>query len=237
MRLQSLLNRAGLDRHEVDVYLSLIGLGEATAGQIAKKSGVPRTYTYRVLDELIDKGFVNTQEHRSIRRYSVTDFEAPLRYIERQQFKLYSLQQEAQSLNAQLENLSNPQVPTASAEALKDQPGMEDFWQLLHSTITREIWLINPPSWWGDASHSRDMKKWEQFRQKQHIWERRFLGADGERFEAKYTEYQKLKDLYGDASFVLVDHYQLQISSWEPFRALRIESPEMVDLMKGMLGE
>ena len=97
MRLQSILNRAGLDRHEVDVYLSLIGLGEATAGQIAKKSGVPRTYTYKVLEELIDKGFVNTQEHRSIRRYNVTDFEAPLRYIERQQFKLYSLQQEAQS--------------------------------------------------------------------------------------------------------------------------------------------
>ena len=68
MRLQSILNRAGLDRHEVDVYLSLIGLGEATAGQIAKKSGVPRTYTYKVLEELIDKGFVNTQEHRSIRR-------------------------------------------------------------------------------------------------------------------------------------------------------------------------
>lgn len=235
MQLKSLLSRSGLDRHQVEVYLSLISVGEGTAGQIAKKSGVPRTYTYRVLDELIDKGFVTSQDHRSIRRYKITDYEAPKRYIEKKQFELYSLQQEAQSLNARLENLANPQVATAETEALKEQSGYDDLWQLMHSTITREIWVINPPDWWGDISHSPQMKKWEQYRHKQHIWENRFLGAEGERYEAKYTEYRKWKELYSDSSIFLIDQYQVQITSWNPFRALRIESQEIVDLQKSML--
>lgn len=235
MQLKSLLHRSGLDRHQVDVYLSLIGMGEATAGQIAKTSGVPRTYTYRVLDELIDKGFVTSQDHRSIRRYTVTDYEAPKRYIEKKQFELYSLQQEAQSLNAQLENLANPQVPAAHTEPLKEQSGLDDLWQLLHSTITREIWVMNPPSWWGDSTHSSQMKKWEDYRLKQHIWEKRFLGAEGERYEAKYAEYSKWKELYSDSSIFLIDQYQIQVTNWDPFRAIRIESQEVVNLMKGMM--
>lgn len=232
MQLQSLLKQAGLDRHETDLYLSLVKLREASAGELSKKSGVPRTYTYKVLESLEDKGLIHQRQTRSIRRYSVTDFEAPKRYIEQQQLELYRLQQQAQALSHQLESLSHPEAPVAITEALKDLQGMNEFWQLMHSTLTREIWVINPPEWWGKTDHSPEIKKWENYRKKQHIWEIRHQALEEEEGELPYTEYRKLPSSTSSASLFFIDQYQVQVTCWEPFRALRIESQEMVSLQK-----
>lgn len=237
MQIKNLLQKAGLDQHEVDTYIALISLGEATAGQLSRMSRVPRTYTYNVLESLADKGFVQSDSSRSIRRYSITDFQAAQRYIERKQLELYKVQQEAQTLNAQLENLSNPQAPTAIVNPANDQAGLDEFWKLLHSTITREIWIANAPSWWDDESFSNEVKKWQKFRQKQHIWEKHFTGEEREEEAQRFTEYEVLKNPpKSSSSLFLIDQYQVQITSWSPFRSIRIESQEMVDLQQSMLG-
>lgn len=235
MQLKSVLQKAGLDQHETEVYLGLISLKEATAGELSKKSGVPRTYTYKVLESLEHKGFVHQRESRSIRRYSITDFEAPKRYIEQQQLELYRLQQEAQSLQHQLESYAHPEAPTALAESLQDFPGEQDFWRLLHSTLSRELTIVNPPEWWGDASHSPEVKKWEEFRSKQHIWELRYSSQTPDSAESQYTEYHHAKTGSNGSTLFLVDQYQVHVTCWVPFRALRVESQEMVELQKSLL--
>jgi sugar-specific transcriptional regulator TrmB len=235
MDIKKLLQEAGLDRHEMTLYLSLVQLKESTAGQLSKMSGIPRTYAYKILESLENKGFVRTANSNSIRRYAITDYEAPKRYIERQQFNFYRINQEAQALSAQLESLASPQAPQAIAEPLKDSFGMDDFWKLLHSTITREIWVINPPQWWGDAGHSNEIKKWEQFRTKQHIWEKRFTDQRPKTQDSKFNEYQKIAFQTDSSALFLIDQYQIQVTCWSPFRALRIESAEMVETMKQML--
>ncbi len=187
MQLKDFLSKVGLDDHQVDVYLALVALGEATAGQIAKMSGVPRTYTYKILEELAEKDFIQSDSSKSIRRYSLTDFDAPKRYLERKQLDLYKMQQEAQAMNVQLENLAHPTVPSPSSELLKDSVGEIDFWKLLHSTLTREIWIINPPKWWGAIEHSSDVKRWEEYRSRQHIWEKPSTSHPSSN-EVKFTE-------------------------------------------------
>lgn len=235
MSVKTLLSQIGLEANEIDIYLALVNMGEGTAGKLSRKSGVPRTYAYKILDSLDEKGLVQSSEDKAIRRYSITDLDAPARYLERRQMDLYKAQQDSQSLNRQLENLSNPEAPTAGVEHLNNQRAYEDFWKLLHSTITREIWLINPPSWWGDMNHSTDVKKWEQYRQKQHIWEKRFSSTETED-EIKFTELLQLKNPPGnEASLFIIDQYQVQVTSWVPFRAIRIESQEMVDLQKSVI--
>src|SRR3989304_7273624 len=110
MEGKKILTQIGFDQHEVDIYLSLIQLGEGTAGQLANKSGVPRTYTYKILEDLKNKGLVEDLSSKSVKRFSITDFDAPGRYLERKQLELYRAQQEAQTLIRQLENMANPQV-------------------------------------------------------------------------------------------------------------------------------
>lgn len=238
MTVQNLLQQAGLDRHEIALYLSLVQLGESNAGKLAKKSGVPRTYVYKILESLSEKGMVRTTDARSIRKYAITDYQAPQRYLEKRQFELYRAQQEAQSLAAQLETMANPQAPVAVAEQLKNSLGWDDFWKLLHSTITREIWIVNPPQWWGSVDHSSEVKKWEQFRQKQHVWEKRFAAEEASSNASHFTENKQIKALHQQhSSLILIDHYHIQVTSWDPFRALRVESGEMVNLLKGILEE
>ncbi|MDZ4217079.1 MAG: hypothetical protein U1C97_02050, partial [Candidatus Gracilibacteria bacterium] len=54
--------------------------------------------------------------------------------------------------------------------------------------------------------------------------------------DKRYTERIRLKGSSPQKiSLFLVDQYQVQVTSWDPFRALRIESQEMVDLHKSML--
>lgn len=236
--LDALLQKIGLDQDEVSLYLTLIEMKEGTAGKLAMKSSLPRTYTYVVLKRLMEKGFVaQSDSPRAIRKYSITDFEAPRRYFEKQQLSLYQTSQMVQDLKSKLEHLANPGTPAVFVQNLADFSGLEDFWKLLHSTITREIWVINPPSFWGDISHSLEIKKWEQFRLKQHIWEKRLYSEHfSEKPSSFFTEAVQLKGVIsGSVSLFLVDQYQIQIPSWNPFRALRIASQEFVDLFKAAL--
>lgn len=53
------LKEAGLSGNEVKVYLALLDLGSALAGDITKRSGVNRTNVYDSLDRLIEKGMAS----------------------------------------------------------------------------------------------------------------------------------------------------------------------------------
>ncbi len=53
-----ILEESGLSRTETKVYLALLELGSALAGDITKKSEVNRTNVYDALERLIEKGLV-----------------------------------------------------------------------------------------------------------------------------------------------------------------------------------
>ncbi len=57
-RYLSALQDAGLSEKEARVYMSILGLGRASAYAVAEKAGIKRPTTYVVLGELIKKGLV-----------------------------------------------------------------------------------------------------------------------------------------------------------------------------------
>jgi sugar-specific transcriptional regulator TrmB len=59
MDIKTILEKAGLAGNEAKVYLALLELGSALAGEITKKSGVNRTNVYDALDKLTEKGLVS----------------------------------------------------------------------------------------------------------------------------------------------------------------------------------
>jgi len=52
------LQKVGLADNEIKVYLTLLRLGSALAGQVSKESQINRTTTYDALERLIEKGLV-----------------------------------------------------------------------------------------------------------------------------------------------------------------------------------
>lgn len=60
-----------LSRYEAAVYVSLLQQGEATALELADRSGVPRQRVYDVLDSLCSKGLCRRTEERPRRHVAV----------------------------------------------------------------------------------------------------------------------------------------------------------------------
>ncbi len=56
--MNEILREIGLSETEIKIYLALLELGSALAGEITKKSGVNRTNVYDALERLIEKGLV-----------------------------------------------------------------------------------------------------------------------------------------------------------------------------------
>ena len=63
------LERIGLSRYEALVFLNLARAGAATAGEVARASGVNRVQTYRALESLEARGLVEVTQDRP-RRYA-----------------------------------------------------------------------------------------------------------------------------------------------------------------------
>jgi sugar-specific transcriptional regulator TrmB len=53
------LKRIGLTGNETKVYLALLKLGESLASSVSKETNINRSLIYRILEDLINKGFVS----------------------------------------------------------------------------------------------------------------------------------------------------------------------------------
>lgn len=60
------LTKLGFKEYQAKVYSSLVSLGQASASEIYKVSGVPRPRVYDTLKELIDLGAVNFYQSRPV---------------------------------------------------------------------------------------------------------------------------------------------------------------------------
>lgn len=65
------LNQAGLTPNQAKIFELLLKTGEDTAGNIAKISPLKRTFTYKVLGELVELGLVaKTEKPRAVARFA-----------------------------------------------------------------------------------------------------------------------------------------------------------------------
>ncbi len=82
MNIKSILEETGLAGNEIKVYLSLLELGSALAGEITKKSGVNRTNVYDALDRLSEKGLVSYVIKSNRKYFESTEPERIIKYLD-----------------------------------------------------------------------------------------------------------------------------------------------------------
>lgn len=70
------LREMGLNAYEIDTYTALLEEGEITAMEISRKSSVPYSKIYEVLNSLKEKGWVKSSESRPTKYYPVPPVEA-----------------------------------------------------------------------------------------------------------------------------------------------------------------
>jgi sugar-specific transcriptional regulator TrmB len=82
--LWQVLNNIGLTEKESKVYLALLSLGAQAASVVAKKAGLNRTTTYLTLEELKNKGLVNTSNKGKLLLFQANDPSCLEKFIDTQ---------------------------------------------------------------------------------------------------------------------------------------------------------
>jgi len=71
--IEDTLQEFGLKRRESACYLALLELGSSRVGDIVKKTGIPSSKIYEVLDHLIKRGFVTYVTKNNVRQFQASD--------------------------------------------------------------------------------------------------------------------------------------------------------------------
>ena len=98
----SLLEKLGLTKGEIKVYLALNKLGEATIGPIGKESKVSKSKMYDILDKLIDKGLAGYVIKGGSKHFVANDPHMILEYITRKENELEKTRKEMTEFLPQL---------------------------------------------------------------------------------------------------------------------------------------
>jgi len=113
------LRSFGLTKYEADVYLALLRLGSADAHLISSTSGVPLGRMYSILNDLLEKRIIHSQETRP-RKFVAVDPSTSIKYlIEAQRFKL---KQQSLALDDMASELEKELL------GIKRSPRNKQFW-------------------------------------------------------------------------------------------------------------
>ncbi|MBD3244430.1 MAG: hypothetical protein GF335_00355 [Candidatus Moranbacteria bacterium] len=97
MEMVNYLYNLGLNEKEAQVYLALLQLGKSTAYSVSKMSGLKKSTTYVILDQLSEKGFANKIPKSKKRLYKA---ESPDKCLELVKEKLNLTQEKLPELLA-----------------------------------------------------------------------------------------------------------------------------------------
>jgi sugar-specific transcriptional regulator TrmB len=80
--IQEALHELGLNRRESLCYTALLGLGSSKIGAIVRRTGIPSSKIYEILDKLRHRGFVSYVKIGKIKHYQASDPKTLLNYID-----------------------------------------------------------------------------------------------------------------------------------------------------------
>lgn len=101
--MEGILSKIGLTKNESKVYLALLNLGTAQAGQITEKSGVHRRNVYDAIDRLMEKGLISFVTVNNKKLFSPVNPRRFLELIEEKKFELDNLKDDFNNIMPELE--------------------------------------------------------------------------------------------------------------------------------------
>ena len=129
------LQELGLNRRESICYTALLELGSSKVGEIIKKTEIPSSKIYEILEKLIKKGLVSYIIKGKIKHYQASDPKTLLNYIDEKKKKVQEII--LQLLSKQ--KLSKRQ----NVEIFEGQKAIFSlFTDLIHDAKPKELYLI-----------------------------------------------------------------------------------------------
>jgi sugar-specific transcriptional regulator TrmB len=121
------LKEAGLPNNDVKVYLALLDLGSALAGEITKKSGVNRTNVYDSLDKLIERGLVSYVIQANRKYFEATTPESLIKYLDEKESNIKKQKKLINNILPELESRRALSQETYEATIYKGKKGLKSI--------------------------------------------------------------------------------------------------------------
>ena len=86
--IQETLQELGLNRRESLCYTALLELGSSKIGAIVKKTEIPSSKIYEILNKLVNRGLVSYVKMGKIKHYQASDPKTLLNYIDEKKKKI-----------------------------------------------------------------------------------------------------------------------------------------------------
>jgi len=106
----AVLEKIGLTRNEIKVYLALLELGSSTTSFISRKAELHTSRVYESLERLIEKGLVSFVIISNRKHFQAADPNALDRYIEKQREDLHNILPELERLKKEKELKQNAEI-------------------------------------------------------------------------------------------------------------------------------
>jgi len=224
------LREIGLTDNEIRVYLEALKRGEALASELAESTGVNRTLTYQILNNLMKRGLLSYVIKNNIKYFKAANPSKIIDFLKEKEMNI-------QKLIPDLLKLAKPQEKKYSVELYEGEEGLK--------TILSDIIRSKPKEFLDFTSGMTTvilplyyMENWENKRIKAKI-PARFLFNDteiGRRrgnqiSKLKYSEVRYLPKGLISPSHIYIYGDKLVIALWgKEFRfGIRVKSQEIAD--------
>src|SRR3989338_8371900 len=88
---EKILERVGLSKGEIEVYLVLLKLGSSLVSKVAQETGLHRTNIYDTLEKLREKGLVSYVIKENMKYYSSSNPDKLLDYVKEREAEIMSI--------------------------------------------------------------------------------------------------------------------------------------------------
>lgn len=99
----AIVEQAGLSSNEAKVYFALLELDQSTATPIVKKSGIPNSKIYPVLEKLISKGLVSYVVKNNVKYFQASDTRSLIDMLDKKENEIRKQKKEMEKFVEQIE--------------------------------------------------------------------------------------------------------------------------------------
>lgn len=183
-----ILEKIGLSKGEIRVYLTLLEAGAVPSGRVVKETGYRKSTVYETIGRLHEKGLVSYVIKGGIKHFEASDPERILVFIEDREREIEENKAEAEKLVREMKAGFDILKPQAEARVLVGVEGFKTMRldvlrhakgeHLLIGAISRENEVM--PAFFED---------WNRQRQKRRIWIRILHKESARRKDTTKAEY------------------------------------------------
>jgi len=230
------LEEIGLNDKEAKVYIATLELGEGSASEIAKKSGVNRATTYFTLENLMKMGLVSASNEEKKQKFVPEDPSQLENIINKQQ---QELEQKKKGLKDVVEELNSINSASIKKPIVKYYLGKEGIMRMAESGFdyvkSKDMFLAFSMDNLNQFLSKEERKKLQKHRIKNDTQVKTLYTSTGENLISKKATITKVDyKKYALPGDVAVYDDKIRLTSYKDQIGIIIENKEIAQTLKSI---